>query len=448
MAIITSTPTLPQVEGILRRDFFRAFLGETGLGAYGTATSGGAGQIIDTTKLKSSQYDTKDHVGGWARISYDAGGTGAAPEGEHGPVTTYDPATGTITVNPAFSVNPAVGDLYELWHNVNPADAKDMLDACLVNDIFMPCWTILTEVPDGDMEQNNTTDWTASNATLTKATAEPVMGGKRYLQVLATSANGYAVTAAIFVQGGQEYHVSALCRAGGGTAKLEVIDADTSTSLGNKTTTLRFNHRVFLDVTVPTTTKRIQIKLVTVDNGFSTYWDEVCGYGMSGTDIRLPWWVKNRNQVLGIFQMKPLALDTDLWDGNFNGELDKRWYVQDNGAGALRVQSRFDQIGVNPLYILGLRNETAYLNDNTDKKYVDSNLLFAAFGYKIYSHLYQRNINSNVQAKAMKEMRDTFYWNWKNAENAQLEDLNRIFKDTASPEVWVGDELSRYRYGR
>lgn len=450
MATITGTPTFPQVEGILRRDFFRAFLQETGLGATGQATGGTQTTIVDTTRLQSSQYDSKDHVGGWARISYDAGGLGAAPQGEQGAVTAYAPSTGTITIDPAISVAPATGDWYELWHSINPADAKDMLDSCLVNDIFMPCWTILTEVPDGDMEQNNTTDWTGVNATITKEIAEPTMYGKRKLQVVATAGNGYAKNASdLLIEPNSIYHLSALARAtaSGTTAKLQAWDATNNVEISSQTSTYQFSTRIHFEFTTPATCNRLQIRLITVENGMTTEWDEVCSYPVSSQDIKAPWWVKSRQQILGILRMAPTELATNVWDGGLAGEPDKKYFPQDLYQGKIRIQSRLGQIGGRPLFILGLRNETAYSSD-TEKKYVDLNLLFSCFGFKLYGLLYQRSLNNNVQSTKLKEMRDTFYWNWKQAESAQLDDLNRIFANTTSPEVWVGDELSRYRYGR
>lgn len=451
MAIITGTPTLAQVEGILRRDFFRSFLAETGLGAYGTATGGAVGSIIDTTKLQSSQYDSKDWVGGWARISYDAGGSAAAPEGEQSPITNYAPSTGTLTVNPNFTQAPAVGDLYEIWKNVNPSDAKDILDGILANDLYMPCWTMLTEVPDGDMEQNNTTDWTGVNATVTKQIAEPTMYGKRYLRVVATAGNGYATnTVNLRVEPGQAYHLSAIARASaaGTTAKLQAWDASNGVEISSKTSTYQFQNRIHFEFTTPSTCYLLSIRLVTVENGMTTEWDEVCCYPLDATDIRAPWWVKNRNQVLGVLRLNPADISSDVWDWNLMGEPDKRWYIQDRFTGQLRFQSRNGTIGGRPLFMLGLRNETAYLNDGTDKKYIDLGLMMSCFGYKIYSLLYQKNINNSVQANKMKEMRDTFYWNWRNAENAQSENLSRIFGETTTPDILVNDEWVRFSYGR
>src|SRR3972149_4978025 len=103
MALITVTPTTAQIEGITRNNLIKRILRETGLGATGIATSGSTTTIVDTGSLKSSQYNSSEWVGGWARISKDAGGAAAAPEAEKSPITTYAPSTGTITVDPALT---------------------------------------------------------------------------------------------------------------------------------------------------------------------------------------------------------------------------------------------------------------------------------------------------------------------------------------------------------
>src|SRR3990172_2216788 len=115
-----ATWTTQQIEGITRKNLLKRFLRESRLGTYGTATAGGSGTFDDTNNIKSTQFNSRDWVGGWARISYDAGGAAAAPEAEIRPITTYDPTTNArITVNPVFSANPAASDEYELWL-INP----------------------------------------------------------------------------------------------------------------------------------------------------------------------------------------------------------------------------------------------------------------------------------------------------------------------------------------
>ena len=449
MASIISAPTLAQVEGITRRDFFKSFLLDSGLGKYGTATSGSTTVIGDTARLKSTQYDSKDYVGGWARISYDAGGSSAAPEGEISAITTYAPthATDHITVNPAITA-VAAGDMYELWTKANPRDVIDLLDTCLTDLLYMPCWTILTEVPDGDMEQNNTTDWTAVNATVTKQTAEPTMFGKRYLRVVATAANGYARPAVFRVEPGKKYHISAVSRvsAAATTAKLLVYDETNSADIDSKSSTYLFPNRISFEYTAPATCYTVSIRLTSVEDTMTTEWDEVCHYPIDASDIRLPWWVKGRNQILGYFQLDPDVLTSNIWDWNLKGEQDNRWFAQDRFQGQLRAQSRSGPIGSRPIFMFGLRNETAYANDNTEKKYIDTNLMISCLGFKVYDMLVKQLGSNQTQSVKMTEMRDNYYWSWKNYESQQMEDLSRVLTNTTTPDIFLNDQFARFRY--
>jgi len=78
----------------------------------GTATGGSTTTVVDTGGL----YAPDDFwVGHYAYILEDAGGEGAAPEGEERPVTDYDQGTATLTVDPEFSAAVGSGDVYELF---------------------------------------------------------------------------------------------------------------------------------------------------------------------------------------------------------------------------------------------------------------------------------------------------------------------------------------------
>jgi hypothetical protein len=76
-----------------------------------TATGGSTTTIVDTASL----YQPDSYwVGHYAYVLTDAGGEGAAPEGQERAVTAYDQGDGTITVSPAFSAAVGAGDVCEL----------------------------------------------------------------------------------------------------------------------------------------------------------------------------------------------------------------------------------------------------------------------------------------------------------------------------------------------
>ena len=98
-----------------------------GFYAAGTATGGLATTLEDTGGL----YAPDDYWNGhYLYIVEDAGGAGAAPEGEERPVTDYVQSTATLTVSPAFSAAVASGDTYEVLA-VRRADLIAMINSAI-----------------------------------------------------------------------------------------------------------------------------------------------------------------------------------------------------------------------------------------------------------------------------------------------------------------------------
>jgi len=75
-----------------------------------TVTGGSVTTIIDTADL----YQPDDYwVGMYAYVLTDAGGAGAAPEGEERAIIDFDQGSSTATVDPAFTTAVASGDTVE-----------------------------------------------------------------------------------------------------------------------------------------------------------------------------------------------------------------------------------------------------------------------------------------------------------------------------------------------
>lgn len=374
MALISSAWTTATTEAYTRANVLRRLLRDGGLGEYGTATGGSTSTVVDTGTLQSSGYPDDKYKGMWARIEYDAGGAAAAPELEIRPVTSSTASSGTVTVNPVYSASPASGDRYQLWAFMHPQKVLDTLDQVMTQDAFLPDWGICTEVPDGDMEQNNITNWTDSgNASTSKSTSEPMMSGKRYLTIDG-QAGDYAESALLRVVPGRRYHVSALARDtnGGATAKLIAYDKTNSATISSVTTASRTTVRIWMEITVPSTCYAMAIRLQSVAAD-QTDWDDVCVYALDSQDLPLPWWVSNKSQVKGVFKSRWTDIGDNQWDPIPWGDLDRdRWDFRDSafGRGQLRIVSRQGPPS-EPVYIFGLRNETAWANENTETKHID-----------------------------------------------------------------------------
>lgn len=389
--------TVNTIEGVTRNDIFKRFLRETGLGVYGVVTGIGGGSTTtfdDINNLKSGQFNKDDWVGAWARISKNLDSKGNVPEGEVFSVTNYDPTTnGRITAG-TFSAAIGVGDEYELWRFPNPNSVVDDLDTILQEEIYLPCWSVLSDIPDFDMEQSGTDDWSAITGTISKVSSAPYLSGKRYLAVTASVGVGLCRSGReIKVEPGKRYHLSAVGFADddGNTLTLGVYDVTNDVVLDDTVSWNRqYPGRLVLEFTVPSNCYSIKVNLAHASSGAAqlAYWDEVCFYQTDGNDILLPWWVKNKNQVKGIFRADLTQLDSNVYDYILKGPMINSFDIRDDafGSGQLRLVSPTGGIA-GPIFIFGVRNETAFDSDNGDTKRLDENLIIAALACKVLKRL-------------------------------------------------------------
>ncbi len=389
MAEVTVSYTTPQIEGLTRQKILERFLRDSGFGIYGTATSGSTSTIVDTTRLQSAQYSDTEFENNWARVSVKSGGSGAAPEGEIRTISTFTPGAGKLTATPPFTVAPAVSDIYQIWNYVHPQVILDTIDQICKEDVYLPTWTILSEIPDFDMEQSGTTEWTGANSTLAKSTTEPRSNGKQYLTVAATSGNGYAKCATLSVIPGHTYHLSALVRANAAsvTASLIAYDETNSANISNKTTQTRVWGRLWFNFTAPATCYQVTVRLSTVENGSTTSWNGVALWGLSSYDIALPWWVKDGAQVKGFGRGIQQDIGTSLWDANPRFSQDSnRWDFKDEAFGRGQIRAVSKASISDPVYIFGMRNETAYSSETESKK-IDANWMASRLGFLMFEQM-------------------------------------------------------------
>lgn len=439
---IPNTFSVPTVEGLSRQSLLKKLARNTGLLQYGTVVAGAANYITDPTQLQSNQWSPSEWIGGWIRISSTT--DGLAPQAEIVPITNFSPELGRVDNSPYFTVAPEAGDTYELW-KINPYIILDLIDEALTDELYVPVWQILSEVPDYDMEQSGTTDWTSSNATVTKQTSEPrsPWSGKQYLRVVSSAAGGYGRTALLNVQGNKTYFASVAARATSGyTAKMVVYDETNGAEIVNWTSTQLFPARISLYLLTPASCKQVSIRLVGVENGATVEFDEVVWFGTYATDLELPYWVKHRDQVKAVFQYTPLTIDQNLWDIALKGEHDARFDVFDFGQ-KKRVVARTGLISW-PLYILGIKNETVYANDTVDLKYIDPNLFLECIKWKIYKYLNQPSVSGILdQSSARMQLADSLKA-YLNLQAQQAENFN-VTISSPTPMGRFLDE--RFRYG-
>lgn len=443
MSTVVASYTTPNLDGVSRPALFVRLALDTGVLVTGTLTDGDTQNIYDTNQLKSAQLSPSEWIGGWVRMS-----SGSAIS-QIRPIVDFEPELGKIIVEPYFSASAAAADTYELW-KVNPNIVLGLTDQCLLNELYLPCWTVLSEVPDYDMEQTHTTDWTATgSATVSKQTAQPRLGssGKRYLRIVSAAAGDGAKSAVLRVLPGRTYHVSAVARASAvsTTAKLTLYDETNSVALQTYTSVQQFPARIWFTFQIPASCYSVTIRLSNVEASVTTEWDEVIFQDTSANDVPLPWWVKNDTQVKGIFQLQPNSIGDHLWDATLKGEDDEGFDVIPSFGGFSRFKAQSRQGNLTgPLFMFGSRNETAYSNDTTDLKYLDINLLCSALKLKLYKFNSQPMVTGLLDSANFKTMLGEMEHEYSQIAQAMSVDLNKTID---SPTPWVRTNNARFSYG-
>ena len=311
-------------------------------------------------------------------------------------------------------------------------------------DCYLPCWTILTEVPDGDMEQNNTTDWAATDATVTKITSEPALWGKRWLSVVTTSAGGYASSNTLNVVPGKVYHLSALCRATAGstTAQMTLYDVTNSAVLDRVESTYLNTVRLHTQVAIPDDCHQVAIRLGNSENEVTSVWDEVSFWGLDSRTYPLPWWVKNKAQVKAVCTSTFAHIADNVWDGSPKLITDKnKWDFADSafGRGQLSVMTKYGS-PERPLYVVGTRNESAWANENAETKNVSLNWVIARMMYLLFRRMMQPMRVGNINMDWVKEQVNYWTKEWEKEKRKQDERLSDIFQSEANEVMYYSSD--------
>ena len=112
----------------------------------GTATGGAVGTVVDSAYAIPGA--TTDHFDfKIIKIATDAGGSGAAPEGEVRYISEggYTAATGTFATEVDFTAAVASGDTYEI-HEIHPNEIDNIIKR-KVRNLYMPSlWPLSMQI--------------------------------------------------------------------------------------------------------------------------------------------------------------------------------------------------------------------------------------------------------------------------------------------------------------
>ena len=444
MATVIAASTVPNLDGVSRYSLFKKLALDTGMLFCGVVTEGGINSFQDTGNLMTSQGVPEDWIGGWFRASKTA--SHAAPEGQIAPVADYEPELGKIDLSTHLTGTLSPGDEYELW-KINPKIAKDIADSCLTDDLYLPCWTVLSEVPDYDMEQPGTDDWSNFNSTVSKQTEQPRLSysGKRYLRVVSSSPGGYAQSNPLPIEPRYTYQLSGVARCDAGSvAELVAWDNTNNVEIQSYPSNRQYPARIWHHFLAPENCRELSIRLRNQSTG-TIDWDEISFHSVNGADIPLPWWVKNDTQVKGIFNLAPLSIGKQLWDATLRGEDDTRFDVIPNFGGYTRFKAQARQgLTTHPIFMFGSRNETPFESDVLDLKYLDINLFVACLKYRLYKFHSQPLVTGLLDAENFKSMLGPAEGEWMRISQSMSVELNKTLD---SPTPWVEYIDHRFTYG-
>src|SRR3990167_1688572 len=160
-----------------------------------TATGGAVNSVIDSAyAIPGATADHFDYK--IIKIATDAGGAGAAPEGEVRYISEggYTAASGTFTPSVNFTAAVADGDTYEV-HEIHPDEIDDVIKAKVRNiyaPTFFPLSLHIVQNDANDMEPSTVaTDYDTTGGAALATEATIVRNGAQSLKSTCNAATEY-----------------------------------------------------------------------------------------------------------------------------------------------------------------------------------------------------------------------------------------------------------------
>lgn len=309
-----------------------------------TSTFGSQTLLIDTRNagpVDPTMTLNQQYTGWYAFLPNGPTATGTLPA-ELARRLSTNPAGRSIVVAPGFSIAVPSGTEFELFGALPPQDAHGRVgyQTCInraLRKLWREWWSFLSLVPDHDMEASDTTDWTASGATLSKVTTSGlVTSGKRALSVTTTGTSGYAASAALAVLPGERYVVAVRARAADAdttTLSLIVHDGSSGTTVqsargkaGGVTRGIGWRWLAG-EYTVPEGVYSVTVRLqADVSSGTTTvYFDDLIVLRQGDSRLPLPEWVTEpARQIVDVYAVNVTSVPLD---GSFQvrQEANARW---------------------------------------------------------------------------------------------------------------------------
>ena len=270
----------------------------------GTATGGAVGTVVDSAYAIPGA--TTDHFDmRIIKIATDAGGAGAAPEGEVRYLSEagFTAATGTFATEVDFTAAVASGDTYEV-HEIHPDEIDNIIKAKVRNihaPAFFPLSLHIMAGDDNDMESAPATNYSQTNGTRANESTI-VFGGAQSLKLTATAAGGYANTGSIGVPESLPLYAAIMSYVtSGDSATFRVIDVTNSNATIDDATS---DEPSWMDMVIPFTTpsgcEQMDFRFISDANTDIAYWDDFQVWRQNGGVYPLPSWITRKDQVVDV----------------------------------------------------------------------------------------------------------------------------------------------------
>jgi hypothetical protein len=273
--------------------------------ASGTLTGGTVTTLIDTDKLKDSRTGADDthYVDVWVRI-YDDSATAVQKR----LVITYDPSAGELTWSGNLDADVEDDtDTYTLHFICHPDVVEDAINEVLRTSRY-PTFYLLTQVPDGDMEDSAATsspltNWTESGSQTPTKDTTIVRHGIRSLKIDQNSRpiTEYVASDAIPVVEYESWDVIATLKCTTGGGKLVAYDNTSGAEIDSWTADETAWTEVGEPFTIPSGCESLVFRLYGTTTSSVVYWDSVWAKKVEDEILDLPSWITKRKHIKEIF---------------------------------------------------------------------------------------------------------------------------------------------------
>ena len=284
----------------------------------GTATAGAAASITvdDDPQFRTNRTNANQLAGYTGAEFVSTGGTLTVPV--NATIGAHVWSTGVMTPSIDFTTPPDNTTTFDLFlRGITRANLVDALNSALRIMRYVDR-TLLSYIDDADMEVTGTSSHTqVGSATLSKVAGR---SGRLALRV-ANSAAGDAARSIIMEVDPKftaRWLIAAECRAEVGTARLTAYDETNSADIDTEDWTSRGWGYVWKFITLPATCERLSVRLLGVGTSDIAEWDNVTVLPIGVTEMHLPAFIDNRQQVLRIYKRQlNNRLDRPRWQRYF-----------------------------------------------------------------------------------------------------------------------------------